>query len=431
MSSLYRTILLWFVLLLAASAAIVLLASPMFVLRFSPRGGPIDRMNAVFFRQARQAYAQDGAAGLDGFLRGLESQLPARYLLVDAKGRDLVTGEDQSAPLQIATSDRFPVVQGRLARAYSNGEFHFITLVQPDGAGKGGPWTLLLVAVIISVLCWLFATQLVSPVRSLAQTMDQFGRGDISARSSIQRRDEIGGLAKSFNQMAERITALVTAERQLLQDVSHELQSPLARLAVAAKLTCSAPDREAAAARLQKEILRLSEMVSGLLDITRAEGDPAAFCRDPIDLRELLIDVVGGCEWEAGERQITMRPSLEDLTVYGNEELLRRAVENVIRNAVRFSPEGGFVDVALRRIDEECEVEIRDHGPGVPPEALEKIFLPFYRVETARERDPGGTGLGLSLARRAVLLHHGTIRAENVQPGLRIVMRIPTSQSTA
>jgi two-component system sensor histidine kinase CpxA len=261
--------------------------------------------------------------------------------------------------------------------------------------------------------------------------MDQFGRGDISARSSIQRRDEIGGLAKSFNQMAERITALVTTERQLLQDVSHELQSPLARLAVAAKLTCSAPDREAAAARLQKEILRLSEMVSGLLDITRAEGDPAAFCRDPIDLRELLIDVVGGCEWEAGERQITMRPSLEDLTVYGNEELLRRAVENVIRNAVRFSPEGGFVDVALRRINEECEVEIRDHGPGVPPEALEKIFLPFYRVETARERDPGGTGLGLSLARRAVLIHHGTIRAENVQPGLRIVMRIPTSQSTA
>jgi two-component system sensor histidine kinase CpxA len=126
-----------------------------------------------------------------------------------------------------------------------------------------------------------------------------------------------------------------------------------------------------------------------------------------------------------------MRPSLEDLTVYGNEELLRRAVENVIRNAVRFSPEGGFVDVALRRINEECEVEIRDHGPGVPPEALEKIFLPFYRVETARERDPGGTGLGLSLARRAVLIHHGTIRAENVQPGLRIVMRIPTSQSTA
>ena len=428
MSSLYRTILLWFVLLLAASAAIILLASPMFVLRFSPRGGPIDRMNAVFFRQARQAYAQDGAAGLDGFLRGLESQLPARYLLVDANGRDLVTGEDQSAPLQIATSARFPVVRGRLARAYSDGGFHFITLVRPEGAGEGGPWTLLLVAVVISVLCWLFATRLVSPVRSLAQTMDQFGRGDISARSPIQRKDEIGGLARSFNQMAERITALVTAERQLLQDVSHELQSPLARLAVAAKLTRSAQDREVAAARLQKEILRLSEMVSGLLDITRAEGDPAAFRHDPIDLRELLIDVVGGCEWEAGERQVTLRPSLEDLTVSGNEELLRRAVENVMRNAVRFSPEGGFVDVELRRVNEECEVEIRDHGPGVPPEALEKIFLPFYRVEAARERNPGGTGLGLSLARRAVLLHHGTIRAENAQPGLRIVLRLHTSK---
>ena len=99
-----------------------------------------------------------------------------------------------------------------------------------------------------------------------------------------------------------------------------------------------------------------------------------------------------------------------------------------MRNAVRFSPEGGFVDVELRRVNEECEVEIRDHGPGVPPEALEKIFLPFYRVEAARERNPGGTGLGLSLARRAVLLHHGTIRAENAQPGLRIVLRLHTSK---
>lgn len=428
MKSLYRTILLWFILLLAASIAIILFASPMIVLRFSPRGGPIDRMNAVFFRQAREAFEQGGPSSLRTYLVSLEAQLPARYLLVDSQGRDLASGEDHRVLLEIATSGRVPEVKGRFARVYSGTGLHFISLVRPDGPREGNPLYVLLVATVIALLCWLFATRLASPVLSLARTMRQFGAGDISARSSIQRKDEIGDLARSFNQMAERITALLTSERRLLQDVSHELQSPLARMAVAAKLTRTAADRDAAAARLQKEITRLSEMVSGLLDITRAEGDPAALRRDPIDLRELVGDIVADCEWEAGEKQCALRPVLDEATVRGNEELLRRAIENVLRNAVRYSPAGEPVDVSLRLVNSEAELAVRDHGPGVPAESLEKIFVPFYRVETARERDDGGTGLGLSLAQRAVLLHQGIIRAENASPGLRVVMRLHTSQ---
>ncbi len=428
MKSLYRTILLWFILLLAASIAIILFASPMFMLRFSPRGGPIDRMNAVFFRQARDAFEQGGQTGLRAYLASLEAQLPARYLLIDAQGRDLATGEDHRALIESTNSGRVPEVRGRFARSYSDKGFHFISLVRPDGSREGNPIYVLLVATVIAVLCWLFATRLASPVRSLALTMEKFGAGDISARSTIQRKDEIGDLARSFNQMAERITALLTSERRLLQDVSHELQSPLARMAVAAKLTRTAADRDAASARLMKEITRLSEMVSGLLDITRAEGDPATLRRDPIDLRELVGDIVADCEWEADEKHCALRFVFEDATVCGNEDLLRRAIENVLRNAVRYSPPGEPVDVSLRLVNTEAEVIVRDHGPGVPAEALEKIFVPFYRVETAREREAGGTGLGLSLAQRAVLLHQGTIRAENTSPGLRVVMRLHTSQ---
>ena len=428
MKSLYRTILLWFILLLAASIAIILFASPMLMLRFSPRGGPIDRMNGVFFRQAREAFDQRGPTGLRAYLATLEAQLPARYLLVDPQGRDLVTGEDHHALLVSTTSGRVPEVRGRFARSYSDHGLYFITLVRPDGSRDGNPLYVLLVATVIAVLCWLFATRLASPVRSLARTVERFGGGDISARSTIQRKDEIGDLARSFNQMAERITALVTSERRLLQDVSHELQSPLARMAVAAKLTRTAADRDAAAARMQKEITRLSEMVSGLLDITRAEGDPVALRRDSIDLRELVNDVVADCEWEAGEKQCPLRLALDEATVRGNEELLRRAIENVLRNAVRYSPAGEPLEVSLRLVNTEAELIVRDHGPGVPSEALEKIFVPFYRVETARERDAGGTGLGLSLAQRAVLLHQGTIRAENASPGLRVVLRLHTSQ---
>ncbi len=426
MRSLYQTILLWFVLLLAASMAIVLFASPMIVPSFSPRGGLIDRMNAVFFRQAREAFEQGGATRLSAYLANLESQLPVRHLLVDARGRDLATGEDHHSLLASATSV-FPV-KGQFARLYSEGKFQFVALARPGDVREGNPLFILLLTTVIASLCWLFATRLASPVRSLARTAEQFGAGDISARSKIQRKDEIGDLARSFNQMAERITALVTSERRLLQDVSHELQSPLARMAVAAKLTRTAADRDAAAARLQTEIARVSEMVSGLLDITRAEGDPAALRRDPVDLRELVSEIIAGCEWEASEKRCVLQPDLDEAMVCGNEELLRRAIENVLRNAVRYSPADDPVDVSLRLMKTEAEVVVRDRGPGVPTEALEKIFLPFYRVEAARERQTGGTGLGLSLAQRAVLLHQGTIRAENAGPGLRVVIRLYSSQ---
>lgn len=137
-------------------------------------------------------------------------------------------------------------------------------------------------------------------------------------------------------------------------------------------------------------------------------------------------DIVADCEWEAGEKQCTLRLMLDEATVCGNEELLRRAIENVLRNVVRYSPSGEPVDVSLRVVNNEAEVIVRDQGPGVPAEALERIFVPFYRVESARERGAGGTGLGLSLAQRAVLLHQGTIRAENASPGLRVVIRLHT-----
>lgn len=428
MKSLYRTILLWFVLILAASIAIILFASPMIALRFSPRGGPIDRTNGVFFRQARDAFEQGGPTGLRSYLDRLETQLPAKYLLLDAEGRDLANGEDRRDLLERVASRGVPEVRGRFVRGYSENGFHFISLVRPDGLREGNPLYILLMAAVIALLCWLFATRLASPVRSLARTMEQFGAGNISARSTIHRADEIGDLARAFNQMADRITALVTSERRLLQDVSHELQSPLAMMAVAAKLTRTAADRDAAAARLQTEITRLSEMVSGLLDITRAEGDLAALREDPVDLRELVADIVADCEWEANEKSCPVRFDAAEAIIRGNEELLRRAIENVLRNAVRYSPAGDCVDVSLRLADGEAEVAVRDRGPGVPTEALDRIFAPFYRVETARERQGGGTGLGLSLAQRAVLLHQGTIRAENANPGLRVVIRLHASQ---
>lgn len=426
MTSLYRRILLWFVLLLAASVAIIVFTSPMILLRFSGPSDPVSKMHLVFFRQAREAFDSGGPAALRSYLDSLEAQLPARYVLVDSEGRDLATSEDRGAMLRAVREGSFMAGKGlRATRVFSEGTLHFIALIRPESPVAGAGPYLLLVFVIIAVLCWLFATQLASPVRELAQVMQRFGRGDMTARSRETRRDEIGGLARSFNEMADRINGLVAAERRLLQDVSHELQSPLARLTVAARLASSGDNREPAIARLRKEVARMSEMVTGLLDITRAEGDPASLQRDPVDLKETVAEIVADCEWESSEKNVTLRADLAGVTVAGNYELLRRAIENVLRNAIRYSPEGESVEVAVAAVGPEVAVTIRDHGPGVPEDALDRIFAPFYRVEESRERDgPQGAGLGLALAQRAVLLHRGSIQAENARPGLRVIIRL-------
>ncbi|MFN7937048.1 MAG: ATP-binding protein [Bryobacteraceae bacterium] len=419
MKSLYRTILLWFVLLLAVSGALMTFASPVFLFRLSGKGGPVERMNMVFLGQAREALAR-GALG--PYLQGLEAQLPARYFLLDDNGRDLVTGADRSLLLRMASRGIWvPRKNGLLLRMFSKDGYHLLSMIRPDGNVEGGAPYALLLALSTAVLCWLFAARLAAPVRALAKTMERFGKGDLEARSAIARQDEIGDLARSFNQMAERIASLMAAERRLLQEISHELQSPLARLAVAAKLTRTAEDRETAAARVQKEVERMSAMVSALLDLARAEGDAGTQRRERLRLDELLREIVADCEWEAGERRCTVKAAMDEVTVDGDEELLHRALENVMRNALRHSPEGGEVEVSLRAVGSEAEVVVRDHGPGVPEESLEKIFAPFYRIGEA------GTGLGLSLARRAVMLHQGRITAENAMPGLRVRIWLHTS----
>ncbi|MBL8241227.1 MAG: HAMP domain-containing protein [Bryobacterales bacterium] len=432
MRSLYGALLTWFGVLLAVSIGIIVIFGPMATLRVSSRAGPLERTNFLFLHQARQALTERGTPGLEAYLKSLSADLPARYFLLDSSYRDLVTGEDRAQLAEVGRSKWFVRrVEAGLVRTYSEGSIHLVSVIQPragDGGAGGLPY-ILLVGAVAATLCWLFAARLARPVRELARTMEAFGKGHTSVRSSIRRADEIGELAASFNTMADRMEALVAAERRLLQDVSHELQSPLARLAVAAKLTPHAADRQAAAARLQKEIHRISELIASLLVLTRAEGDPAQQRNDHVNLRTLVAEVVEDCELEAAEKDCRIAMVLADCSTRGNCELLHRAVENVLRNAVRYSPAGGVVDVRLSSDAERVEIGVRDRGPGVPGDSLERIFAPFYRVEHSRDESTGGTGLGLSLVKRAVLLHRGSVHATNSNPGLQISIHLPADNS--
>jgi two-component system sensor histidine kinase CpxA len=233
-------------------------------------------------------------------------------------------------------------------------------------------------------------------------------------------------VARAFDQMAERTETLLTAERRLLQDISHELRSPLARLSFAAELTKTAEDRNAAAARIAREIERLTNLVGALVEVTRVEGDPSSRRMEPLDLDRLVEELIDASRMEADARGCRFHfESGGGLEVRGDRELLRRAIENVLRNAVRYAPVGSAIDIRVAAADGKASILVRDYGPGVPQETLPRIFQPFFRVDGSRDTHTGGVGLGLAIAHRAIAAHHGSIAAENAAPGLRVRMEIP------
>jgi signal transduction histidine kinase len=396
---------------------------------------PFQRTNTYVFEEAVRAYESGGRNALSAELERVQRHFPTEDHMTDAAGVDLVSGEDRSALLAPAKDPRYPHhVNGRMAQvlADATGKYRLIILMGPP------PFELTsflpyygLILLAVAGLCWLLAANIASPLRQLARTVDRFGAGDLSARVEWRRSDEIGELARAFNQMAERLQTLLTAERRLLQDISHELRSPLARLSFAAELTRTALDRDVAVARLRKEIDRLADLVSGLIQVTRAEGDFADRNLEPVSLNTVVLEVTESSELEAAAKHCRVETQSEaDVELQGDPELLRRAVENVVRNAIRYAPESTAVEVKVGARDSTATVSIRDYGPGVPDEMLPRIFTPFFRVDASRDTATGGMGLGLAIAQRAVLLHHGHMDAENANPGLLVTITLPLAVKT-
>ena len=372
------------------------------------------------------------SAGLAAYLKRLHRFMREHDYVTDAQGKDLATGEDRSALLRLARPISEPPrqSQGRLVFVTTSGDgkIRLISAIDPPiGVGNLLPYYFLILAAV-ALVCWLLAVNIASPLRDLARAVERFGRGDLSVRLKSRRKDEIGELSRSFDRMAERIGTLMTSERRLLQDVSHELRSPLARLSLAAELVRTAPDRDAAVDRMTKEIDRLADLVGTLVEVARAEGDPSAARLEPLRLGALLQEVVADCRVYADSRGcgINMTDDV-DVTLRANRELLRRAVENVVRNAIRYTPQGATVDVRTESAGESVRISVRDSGPGVPEELLPKIFQPFFRVDDSRDSSTGGVGLGLAIAYRAVSVHHGRLWAQNVNPGLNVWIELPVA----
>ena len=304
-------------------------------------------------------------------------------------------------------------------------------LVHSHGPGRGPriraflPYYFIVLGAT-GILGWIAWIGIVLPIRRTASTIASFGHGNLSLRIQTRREDEIGQLGRSFNQMAERLERLIQSERRLLADISHELRSPLARLKFAVKLARSSPDSNAALDRIERDVNRIACLVTDILEMTSSEDNPAVQEMSPVPLREVVDEVVRDCSIEADPRgcEIEVEGSLSH-TLMSNRELLRRALENVLRNAIRYSPHGSKVCLTISEANQKALIVVRDYGPGVPAESLGRLFDPFFRVEEARVSNGGGSGLGLSIAKRAVQLHRGSIDAENASPGLRIRITIP------
>ena len=295
---------------------------------------------------------------------------------------------------------------------------------------------LLVVLVIGGIFCYWLALYLTTPIFKLRTTTNELAEGNLGARVATnlaKRRDEVGQLGRDFNVMAERLESMVKAQQRLLGDISHELRSPLARLGVALGLARQRSGSEANGAldRIERESDNLNEMISQLLTLTRLESGTDGRKRTDVDLAALVREVADDADFEARSVNRSVQVvSSDDCSINGFEELLRSAVENVVRNAVRYTPEGTAVEVALRTqnggSDNFAVISVRDRGKGVPDDALERIFRPFYRTEDARDRQSGGgTGLGLAITERAVRMHGGSVQAVNAAGGgLAVEMRL-------
>lgn len=413
------------------------------------------------YAQAARAFESGGPEALRSWLQSLPAEPFGRTFVVEPAGRELLGrplppslrgSRDTATPpgggAQAGTSAGAiaPIGGALVLIAAGGGTYHVVIGPVRDSPRlfgelelPGVPLTVLAIALGVSAaVCFFLARYLAAPVDRLRLATRQMAGGDLNVRvlpALKGRQDDLGLLAADLDTMAERLRLQLEAKQQLLRDVSHELRSPLARL----QLALSLARREDGAverhlARIECEALRLEALIARTLKLVSLERPVHALEQASVDVGELLRTIVADVAIEADAQGCLVQLQARGpLLVSGDPELLRSAFENVIRNAVRYSPAGALVGIAAHRLAGEehpgglVEVVIRDQGPGVPEKELGLIFEPFYRVDAARGHgSAGGEGLGLAIAARAAALHGGGIEARNLATGgLLMTIRLP------
>ena len=294
------------------------------------------------------------------------------------------------------------------------------------------------IALVVSAFAsWWLAQHLSAPIRRMQEGARALAGERLGVRVSAGldgRKDEVAVLAREFDAMADRLRANRSALTRLLGDISHELRSPLARMRLALGLARQpSADNARQLDRMEREIERLDVLISQVLKLARLNGTDIPFEREPFDVDEMIDEVVRDAAFEGTAKGCKVQTvGAAHSVVSGNRELLRSAIENVLRNAVRYSPQGAPVEVAVERGTAGLTISVRDRGPGVPAGELERIFEPFYRVAESRDRDSGGEGIGLAITSQVMKAHGGTARADNrAGGGFEVQLNLPPTALAA
>jgi len=384
-----------------------------------------------------------GVDALRGWLREAQGARGVALFAVDPQGADLLGRPVPPAALARARELAGPGGRPRAARLVEapTGERYLLFAAALGEARAPGrrppsqprPWLLLVIGAAASLAASaLLAWYLARPIRNLrwAFRAAAEGRLDTRVRPLMKgRRDEIADLGGDFDQMAQKLENLVAAQRRLLHDVSHELRSPLARLHAAIGLARQDPRKlEPSFDRIEREAARLDELVGEVLTLARLEGGTSAGPEETMDFADLVANIAEDArfEAEAAGRKVAL-DSAEQVLVRGRAELLHRAVENVVRNAVKHTAPGTTVEIRLYSSRDRAVLLVTDRGPGIAAQESERIFEPFYRGAA----DPAGFGLGLAIAQGAVAAHGGSIRAANAEGGgLRVEIELPLATAS-
>lgn len=419
------------------------------------RNATWEALRTTALTEATSAYEQGGAHQALEYLENLQMTQHVRVYVFDDQGNEISGRSSTGWAERVAAGRPLPQRPGMLfprpqilteSRASSDGRhLYTIAMELPPGPRVflGPPWRIPLPGLIIAVLssglvCYFLAWYMTKPVARLRAATQQLAAGDLTARAgdpNSKRRDEIAGLVRDFDSMAARLETLVKAQSRLLNDISHELRSPLARLNVALGLARqrSGPESAAMLERIELEAGRLNELIGRLLTLARLEDGEQSVASTPVLLDEVVLNVTEDAEFEAQARHCHVRSEIPAgiWGVRGDVSLLHSAIENVVRNAIRYTREGTTVEIRLEKTKsastgEEAVVRVTDCGSGVPEEALQKLFQPFYRLDDARGRQTGGVGLGLAITERAVRFHGGRVLAVNrAEGGLMVEIHLP------
>ena len=446
----------WFWLTVLALFAIFM-ASRMVGIRLVPSTDIVASFAPRVADEAAHAYELEGPQEFEQFERGLVGKSGVELYLINGYGKDVLSRPIPSDSLSIvrrARSDGRVLSRFGLSSHSSSYKFTspsgrpYVLLVRAplqlgkflDATAGGGLPFFGAVLIIVTLFCFWLTHHIVAPIQGIQSAARMVAAGDLSVRAPAEiaeRHDELAALAADFDVMVERMSAFVRSQQDLLSTVSHELRSPLTRLIMSLTLLRkqSPPESEELLQRMERDVERVDTLMGQLLTLARLETGLSSDARERVDFSQLVQEVAADGDFEARSCGKSVRLQAEGGVVIekADQQALRSACENVVRNAIRFTAPGSEVDVILKTArmnpSSQAVLSVRDYGPGVPKGLLQQIFQPFFRVKepSGDPRAIKGTGLGLAIALEAIRQHRGTIVASNAHPmGLEVKIMLPT-----